>query len=76
MGNKEGKGTLTWEDGRCYKGDWKTNKMHGKAMFTSMSGMTRRGTWKKGRRIEWDEEAVDGKTGEIQEEEGEGEAVE
>ncbi|CEM00698.1 unnamed protein product [Vitrella brassicaformis CCMP3155] len=41
-------GKLSWPDGRCYEGEWKAGKMHGKGTYTTATGESRTGEWADG----------------------------
>ena len=46
-GNRHGEGSMTWEDGHTYKGQWVNNKMHGKGTYKT-NLFTYTGNFKEG----------------------------
>lgn len=38
MDKREGKGTLSWADGRMYEGDWSNGIQHGAGKFKDKAG--------------------------------------
>jgi len=49
---KHGKGTMSWPNGRKYKGHWLKGKQHGTGHYTSLNGKTINGIWENGKLIE------------------------
>ena len=45
----DGKGTLTWTDGRSYKGEFKNDLKHGYGIFEWSDGRIYDGQWNKGK---------------------------
>ena len=50
-GQRHGQGTLTYADGRRYRGKWKDGKRHGKGTETEADGDTYTGGFKDGERV-------------------------
>ncbi len=46
-GQRQGNGTITWNDGSSYSGDWYRDKMHGEGTYTWKSGQKYIGSWKE-----------------------------
>jgi len=44
----QGRGTMTWWDGRKYVGDWKNSSRHGRGTYTHPNGTKYIGEWKNG----------------------------
>lgn len=49
-GLPEGHGTMRYESGAVYQGEWKNGKHHGKGTFVYANGMRYIGNWKEGKR--------------------------
>lgn len=45
----EGKGEMTWSDGRKYNGDFANNKRNGFGIYTWPDGRKYEGHWKDGK---------------------------
>lgn len=44
---------FTWPDGRKYDGQWQGGKQHGIGTYSTISGKSRQGEWKDGKRVDW-----------------------
>jgi len=49
-GKKNGKGMMTWQDGRCYIGDFKDDKREGRGIYTWSNGTVYEGMFANGKR--------------------------